>query len=62
MAVHTGERTDRSCTYHCDVCEQPVTVKKGEVIPRCIGCGGKEFHTSTGRLEQPGDDDFVSKK
>jgi hypothetical protein len=46
MPAHTGERAEKTGTFHCRDCEEPVRVRKGEKIPECP-CGGTTFESRT---------------
>jgi hypothetical protein len=46
MPAHTGERAEKTGTFHCRGCHQPVRVRKGEKIPECP-CGGRTFESRT---------------
>jgi hypothetical protein len=50
MAAHTGERAEKTGTFHCRGCDETVRVRKGEKIPRCP-CGGTTFES---RTHEPG--------
>jgi hypothetical protein len=46
MPAHTGERAEKTGTFHCRGCDVPVRVSKGEKIPACP-CGGTTFDSRT---------------
>jgi hypothetical protein len=50
MPAHTGERAEKTGTFHCRGCEASVRVRKGETIPECP-CGGTTFVARTHETE-----------
>lgn len=50
MAAHTGEKAQRTGVFHCAKCNEKVSVKEGDTIPRCPN-GHTEFDT---RTDEPG--------
>lgn len=46
MPARTGERAEKTGTFHCRGCDRAVRVAKGERIPECP-CGGTTFTSRT---------------
>jgi hypothetical protein len=50
MPAHTGERAEKTGTFHCRGCDEHARVRKGEKIPECP-CGGTTFVSRTHELD-----------
>jgi len=50
MSAHTGERAQKTGTFHCARCRAKVHVVKGDRIPECPN-GHREFDERTGETE-----------
>ena len=46
MPAQTGERAEKTGTFHCRGCDEAVRVKKGDRVPECP-CGGTTFESRT---------------
>jgi Na+-translocating ferredoxin:NAD+ oxidoreductase RNF subunit RnfB len=46
MPAYSGERAEKTGTFHCRGCAEAVRVRKGDRIPECP-CGGTTFDSRT---------------
>ena len=49
MPARSGQRAERTGTFHCRGCDEAIRVRKGELIPACP-CGGNTFQSRTHEL------------
>jgi hypothetical protein len=51
MPARTGERAQKTGTFHCRGCDQAVRLRARQIIPECP-CGGTTFVSRTHELDR----------
>lgn len=53
MTEKAGETARENAEYRCERCKQHLTLRTGDLIPRCPNCGFETFDIYNPRVQQP---------